>query len=177
MCKQRMFNEPIHRSKDLYKMSVKISSSKNWSGMAAVQLPYLQLNGGELYWSLLRATKEKIRLQTQFFFHNWRWCVRILVTCYFISCSSQIIRSIVVVTYTNAFFTKYFGLKELVLKLLSYLFCETNAKYWSSACDIHGKKKPSITADIAYLGSVPELWVSGEYSAREATAATWNDRC
>lgn len=159
-------------------MIVKISSPKNWSWIAAVQLSYLQLNGGEFYWSLLLATKEKIRLQTQFFFHDWRWRVRILVTCYFTSCSSRTIQIIVVVvTYKNAFFTKYFGVKELVLKLLSYLFFETNARYWSSACDIHGKKKPSITADITYLGSVPELWVSGEYSTREATATTWNDRC
>ena len=53
--------------------------------------------------------------------------MRILVTCYFTGCSSQTIQIIVVVViYKNAFFfTKYFGLKELVLKLLSYLFFET----------------------------------------------------
>jgi len=38
-----------------------------------------------------------------------------------------------------SFFTKYFGLNELVLKLLPYLFFETNVRYCSSACDSHGK--------------------------------------
>jgi hypothetical protein len=67
-------------------------------------------------------------------------------------------------------------LKELVLKLPSHVFFETNAKYWSSACGIHGKMKPSITADIAYLGSVPEggsIQLERPLPRRGMTGVSW----